>query len=83
MCKLSTLCIAVWERCWLSLQIALSCCLVALFTMCLWFVRVSFIQRQRQIQFELELAQNPPPTMTPEDMQRLELIQYKVILLYD
>jgi hypothetical protein len=58
-------------------QIALGCCLMALFSMCLWFVRVSIISRRRQAIFELELANAAPPVMTPDDLARLPVISFK------
>ena len=66
-------CLCVWP------QVALACCLMALFSMCLWFVRVSIVQRRRQAVFQLELAMNAPPTMSESDVNRLEIIKYEVL----
>jgi hypothetical protein len=60
------------------LQIALGCCLLALFSMCLWFVRVTVAQRRRQIILEMQWAANQPPVMSEEDIAALTTEHYKV-----
>lgn len=65
--------------CFPSLQLALAFCLMSLFSMCLWFVRVSIRQRRRQMIFEMELHQHQiANTMTEEDFSRLEVLKYVV-----
>ena len=59
-------------------QAALACCLVALFTMCLWFVRVTIVQRRRQVFLEMQWAANQPTLLTPEEIAALPSEQYKV-----
>ena len=60
------------------LQAALACCLVALFSMCLWFVRVTVVQRRRQLQLEMQWAANQPRLMTAEEVAALPSELYQV-----
>ena len=56
-------------------QVALACCLMSLFSMCLWFVRVTIRQRRRQMmQFEL---QQQVSGMNEVEMSRLDIVPYK------
>ncbi len=65
-------------HCLSFLQIALGACLLALFSMCLWFVRVTVAQRRRQIFLEMQWAANQPPVMTVDDIASLPSEPYKV-----
>ncbi len=59
-------------------QSALACCLVALFSMCLWFVRVTIIQRRRQLMMEMQWLASRPSVMTEDEIAALPAEKYQV-----
>ena len=56
--------------------VALGCCLFALMGMCLWFFRVSMIQRRRRIEFALEMAAQGPQGISGDALSAIPIVKY-------